>query len=858
MKIKWLLWFVLSLFLVSCIDEKENSLDSETPILYFSADSEFSQNGTALLSFSLSTTSQEEVEISLGIREESNSGYTGLPTSYITIPSSVIIKPGETTASGVVSIESLPIEGNLFQACVYLAQVSNARFEDNAQKVYISVDKHKFIFDNLGIKEGNNTDVYVISELKETQHVKSISGNGTIVFSESKLLEYIPAGSIICSGPVENAPNGYLYKVKSIHTEQGETLIETEAASLDEAIKDGHVNETLDILDFIDFVEDDLGNILDISYADVDTRMDITPALVIPIKVPIAGCVGVTGSLQLLGTSHFDLDISDWSVNKFEIWMEPGIKLQTSFGLELKGTVPITTFKLATIHMQPITFVVAGIPVVITQKVEVNITVSESGTIKLGCDLLDADIKYKAGIQYHRESGWDVISENTSSKPVFLKKYNYFDMNGELSIDLPQFSYVPALYGITTDDNRISENISFPISLKISDFSVADFTENYYNPRIKATWGVSYRTEARLTILSKKIIDYKSPIIKSEVTLLDKHLYPGFTIERVNYITPNTTEVVWNLTDKDDCFFKTFDDVGIYWKKGEWPAKMKDGTEQKKSYGGITLTSELLSRTYSHRITDLEPDHQYSARPYFVDEFGMEHLGNEATLRRSLCPDDNHPHAIDLGLGTKWACCNVRASSPKELGFSFAWGETTPKPYSSGDDFDYKWYYVTYYPDGVWRERYITKYCSNPMYGYDGFCDYKTTLELVDDAAHVNLGGKWRMPTINEFMDLINNCSLTYIEDDGDLGSGCIFTSKITHNSVFLPTKHWNDGNNEGCSADYWSSSLDELYHDPFLAYAIYIGNYERSIQGLFPPEGSDTFWYSGPRTQAFLVRPVQ
>ena len=111
------------------------------------------------------------------------------------------------------------------------------------------------------------------------------------------------------------------------------------------------------------------------------------------------------------------------------------------------------------------------------------------------------------------------------------------------------------------------------------------------------------------------------------------------------------------------------------------------------------------------------------------------------------------------------------------------------------------------------------------------------------------------MPTINEFMDLINNCSLTYIEDDGDLGSGCIFTSKITHNSVFLPTIHWNDGNNEGCSADYWTSSLHEY---PFLAYAIDISNYERSIQGLFPPEVSDTFWYASPRTQAFLVRPVQ
>lgn len=42
------------------------------------------------------------------------------------------------------------------------------------------------------------------------------------------------------------------------------------------------------------------------------------------------------------------------------------------------------------------------------------------------------------------------------------------------------------------------------------------------------------------------------------------------------------------------------------------------------------------------------------------------------------CPDDKHPHAIDLGLpsGTKWACCNVGTTSPDGYGGYYAWGET--------------------------------------------------------------------------------------------------------------------------------------------------------------------------------------
>ena len=43
------------------------------------------------------------------------------------------------------------------------------------------------------------------------------------------------------------------------------------------------------------------------------------------------------------------------------------------------------------------------------------------------------------------------------------------------------------------------------------------------------------------------------------------------------------------------------------------------------------------------------------------------------------CPDSNHPHAIDLGIGVKFACCNVGASSPEQYGDYYAWGETNEK-----------------------------------------------------------------------------------------------------------------------------------------------------------------------------------
>ena len=95
--------------------------------------------------------------------------------------------------------------------------------------------------------------------------------------------------------------------------------------------------------------------------------------------------------------------------------------------------------------------------------------------------------------------------------------------------------------------------------------------------------------------------------------------------------------------------------------------------------------------------------------------------------------DANYEY-VDLGLpsGLKWATCNVGASKPEEYGDHFAWGETKPKT-------DYSW--STY----MWGSSFnltITKYCNKSSYGLNGFTDNKTTLDLADDVARANWGGK--------------------------------------------------------------------------------------------------------------------
>ena len=173
----------------------------------------------------------------------------------------------------------------------------------------------------------------------------------------------------------------------------------------------------------------------------------------------------------------------------------------------------------------------------------------------------------------------------------------------------------------------------------------------------------------------------------------------------------------------------------------------------------------------------------------------------------------NGPKAVDLGLpsGIKWASYNVGATKPEEYGDYFAWGETKPKN-------DYSW--STYkWCNG--SNTTLTKY--NISSGY-GTVDYKTQLEMSDDAARVNLGGKWRMPTNAEFEELIDNCDSEWATMNGVKGRK--FTSKKNGNSIFLPAAgFWYDTylNYVGSYGSYWSSSL---YTDFRAWYVFFISDF--------------------------------
>lgn len=182
---------------------------------------------------------------------------------------------------------------------------------------------------------------------------------------------------------------------------------------------------------------------------------------------------------------------------------------------------------------------------------------------------------------------------------------------------------------------------------------------------------------------------------------------------------------------------------------------------------------------------------------------------------------------VDLGLpsGLKWAKCNLGAQTETEYGAYFAWGDT--KGYATATDKGggtrrniedvFQWHDVdvnyTVVQNGQ-KNGFV--WANTPYYSGSSSTDYtkytptdgKTVLDQEDDAAHVNMGGNWRMPTATEFQELYDNTTSTWVTIDGV--DGRKFTAS-NGNYIFIPASGDCSGTSfydRGTSGGYWSSSL--------------------------------------------------
>ena len=182
-------------------------------------------------------------------------------------------------------------------------------------------------------------------------------------------------------------------------------------------------------------------------------------------------------------------------------------------------------------------------------------------------------------------------------------------------------------------------------------------------------------------------------------------------------------------------------------------------------------------------------------------------------VKNEISGKENGYEYVDLGLpsGTKWATMNIGATSRWETGSFFAWGETTTK-------------------ESYTKENYKFKGCPK-------------TLPLSADAANVNWGGAWRMPTEQEVDELDDNCVATFIDKYGKLGY--VLTSKINGNSIYVK------------SVPYFETQETFL---PDKDNGLYYTSSSNGLGIVFEMIANQFDFFSGPGTNQYVggqIRPV-
>ena len=167
---------------------------------------------------------------------------------------------------------------------------------------------------------------------------------------------------------------------------------------------------------------------------------------------------------------------------------------------------------------------------------------------------------------------------------------------------------------------------------------------------------------------------------------------------------------------------------------------------------------------------------------------------------------------VDLGLpsGTLWATCNIGADNPEEYGDYFAWGETKPKDLYDWRNYKWAhWVYDTisehYYEvlEETWYKYYKSNWTNHGIVEGDG----KMELEPEDDAAYVNMGSNWRMPTLEQLQELVEKCNWQWTQRNGV--DGYLVTGR-NGKSMFMPASGGRSSElyNDGWCAYYWSRTL--------------------------------------------------
>lgn len=200
---------------------------------------------------------------------------------------------------------------------------------------------------------------------------------------------------------------------------------------------------------------------------------------------------------------------------------------------------------------------------------------------------------------------------------------------------------------------------------------------------------------------------------------------------------------------------------------------------------------------------------------------GTSEVDSIVIVRKTVTPPrpDVPEGAVDLGLSVMWAQCNLGAERPGDFGGYYSFGAVEEQELYNT---------LTYHRAGHFSDASIS---GHPRY----------------DAAYALLDGKWRMPTEDEYKELLEKCSFEIITD-AESGNLCLRATGPSGNSIIFP--------GAGFQSDYGLAQVGYGWY--YSSKAFMWDNHEEASCFNFTPDGlppnTITSW---GRANGMQIRPV-
>ncbi|MDR0546772.1 MAG: hypothetical protein LBG77_04195 [Dysgonamonadaceae bacterium] len=475
----------------------------------------------------------------------------------------------------------------------------------------------------------------IIVDANIAQKLQSIDSNGTLTFNGLTAEETPEKGGIICSAPIDKAPLGFFYGVKSVTKNGKITVVETQYASIADAVGKGSISAV-----------SAAGSINDLVIS--ETLLD---------GVSLAG--SFTGGEYKV---CFDAVVVERQTTNLKLSCAISGKLDLTVSGSFNA-LPAQSAKriLTTIEAAPITFIIGKIPVVITPTIPIALQLDCDGTFNGTLVTTNHTYSVETGIQYENKKLIMYSRDNSPvARPILTGLNAIIDGSLVTALNagarLQIYNHAPA--AINASIGFYGKAETFPHIQNSEKIGII--------PVLSTCTGKTGKVDAEIKDFGLNANINAADTINENLTL-KQNVFPEFSPLAFSNITATSFTAQTSVASATLNFIFPVAEYGLCWSNSAQP---DIHTDAHTSFGALNATGTSL-------IADITMDNSHLyIYPYFTNAFGTFY-GNGKYRGETISPCQDTLTVEAGGTSVTWACANCGDPetfvSPENAGSYYRW-----------------------------------------------------------------------------------------------------------------------------------------------------------------------------------------